>query len=137
MPDKSLFKPEPKCAELLAPAGDWACLKAAVLNGADAVYFGLPDFNARKSATNFSCDELPKVIEYLHYHNVKGYVAFNTLVFSNELETAQKFLKTIAEAGCDAVIVQDLGIALLVKHLAPTLPVHASTQMTLADAARR
>lgn len=120
--------------ELLAPAGDWACLKAAVLNGADAVYFGLSDFNARKRATNFSLDELPKVINYLHNHNVKGYVTFNTLVFSGELETAVKLLKAIAEAGSDAVIVQDLGIALMLSRLVPTLPVHTSTQMTLTDA---
>ena len=122
-------------AELLAPAGDWACLKAAVCTGADAVYFGLSDFNARRRATNFSLDELPKVIDYLHSHNVKGYVTFNTLAFSNELGNAVAFLKAIAAAGTDAVIVQDLGIALLLSRLVPTLPVHASTQMTLTDAA--
>jgi putative protease len=121
--------------ELLAPAGDWACLKAAVLNGADAVYFGLSDFNARRRAANFTPDELPKVIGYLHNHNVKGYVAFNTLVFSGELDAAAQLLKAVADAGSDAVIVQDLGIALLLSRLAPSLPVHASTQMTLTDAA--
>ena len=129
-----MSKSETRYAELLAPAGDWACLKAAVCNGADAVYFGLSDFNARRRATNFSLDELPKVIDYLHNHNVKGYVTFNTLVFSNEIGNAVAFLKVIADSGADAVIVQDLGIALLLSRLAPTLPVHASTQMTLTDA---
>lgn len=124
-----------KYAELLAPAGDWACLKAAVCTGADAVYFGLSDFNARRRATNFSVDELPKVIDYLHGRNVKGYVTFNTLAFSNELGNAAAFLKAIADSGANAVIVQDLGIALLLSRLVPTLPVHASTQMTLTDAA--
>ncbi|MDO8303971.1 MAG: DUF3656 domain-containing protein, partial [Sedimentisphaerales bacterium] len=125
----------PRSVELLAPAGNWACLKAAVCTGADAVYFGLSDFNARKRATNFSIEELPKVIDYLHNHNVKGYVTFNTLAFSNELGNAVEFLKAIADSGADAVIVQDVGIALLLSRLAPTLPIHASTQMTLTDAA--
>src|SRR5437016_3006035 len=119
--------------ELLAPAGDWDGLRAAVANGADAVYFGLPRFNARHRATNFTADELPRVIEFLHVHNVRGYVAFNTLIFADELPEAVKWLKAIAEAGADAVIVQDLGLAILAKGIAPTLSVHASTQMTLTE----
>ena len=67
--------------ELLAPAGDWDAMRAAVANGADAVYFGLSNFNARHRAANFTLDELPRVMEYLHGHNVRGYVAFNTLIF--------------------------------------------------------
>src|SRR5947209_19771849 len=119
--------------ELLAPAGDWEALRAAVANGADAVYFGLPQFNARHRATNFGRDELPEVIRYLHRHNVRGYVAFNTLIFSDELEEALRFLRAVAEAGADAVIVQDLGLARLIARTCPGLHVHGSTQMTLTE----
>src|SRR5438034_3293338 len=86
----------PRLPELLAPAGDWDALRAAVANGADAVYFGLPRFNARHRATNFTPDDLPRVIAFLHAHNVRGYVAFNTLIFSDELPDAVECLKTIA-----------------------------------------
>jgi putative protease len=119
--------------ELLAPAGDWDALRAAVANGADAVYFGLPRFNARHRATNFTADELPEVLHYLHRRNVRGYVAFNTLVFSDELPDAIECLNAAAAAGADAVIVQDLGLVRLIRRLVPTLPVHASTQMTLTE----
>jgi U32 family peptidase len=124
----------PPRPELLAPAGDWEALRAAVANGADAVYFGLSNFNARHRATNFTLDELPEVLAYLHQRNVRGYVAFNTLVFSDELPEAVRFLTAVALAGADAVIVQDLGLARLIHRLAPGLPVHASTQMTLTEA---
>jgi putative protease len=120
--------------ELLAPAGDWECLRAAVANGADAVYFGLTNFNARHRAANFTPEELPEVLGYLHRHNVKGYVAFNTLIFSDELAEAARCVRIIAAAGADALIVQDLGLARLVHRLAPGLPLHASTQMTLTEA---
>src|SRR5688500_18152675 len=119
--------------ELLAPAGDWEAMRAAVANGADAVYFGLSNFNARHRAANFSLEELPKVVEYLHAHNVRGYVAFNTLIFSDELPEALRFVRAIAEAGVDAVIVQDLGLARLISRLCPGLHVHGSTQMTLTE----
>jgi putative protease len=119
--------------ELLAPAGDWDALRAAVANGADAVYFGLSNFNARHRATNFTIDELPQVMAYLHERNVRGYVAFNTLIFSDELPEAVRFVTAIAVAGADAVIVQDLGLARLLQRLVPDLPVHASTQMTLTE----
>ena len=78
----------PNVPELLAPAGDWEALRTAVANGADAVYFGLSNFNARHRATNFTLEELPEVMDYLHRHNVRGYVAFNTLIFSDELPQA-------------------------------------------------
>src|SRR3954469_11902147 len=120
----------PSAPELLAPAGDWEAMRAAVANGADAVYFGLSNFNARHRATNFTLQELPEVMGYLHSHNVRGYVTFNTLVFSDELSEALKFISAVAQAGADAVIVQDLGLARLIHRLAPTLPVHGSTQMT-------
>ncbi len=119
--------------ELLAPAGDWDALRAAVANGADAVYFGMSQFNARHRATNFSREELPRVMDYLHRHNVRGYVAFNTLIFSDELPEAVAFVKDIASAGADAVIVQDLGLVRLIKEICPALPVHGSTQMTLTE----
>jgi putative protease len=119
--------------ELLAPAGDWEAMRAAVVNGADAVYFGLSNFNARARAANFTPDELPEVMRYLHLHNVKGFVTLNTLIFSDELPAVDEFVKRCAECGVDAVIVQDLGLVALIKRIAPTLPVHASTQMTLSE----
>lgn len=119
--------------ELLAPAGDWDALRAAVAAGADAVYFGLSNFNARHRATNFTLDELPAVIEFLHQYGVRGYVTCNTLVFSDELAEIARFIAAISSAGADAVIVQDWGLARLIRRLAPELPIHGSTQMTLAD----
>ena len=119
--------------ELLAPAGDAEALRAAVANGADAVYFGLDDFNARHRATNFTLGALPETMAYLHSHGVRGYVTFNTLVFANELERAADYLSQVITAGADAVIVQDLGIARLVRTMAPGFAVHGSTQMTLTE----
>src|SRR5690348_10834095 len=119
--------------ELLAPAGDWEELRADVANGADAVYFGVSNFNARHRATNFTVGELSQVIGYLPSHNVRGYVTFNTLVFSDELPEALRFLRAVAEAGADAVIVQDLGLARLIGRMCPGLHVHGSTQMTLTE----
>ena len=124
----------PAGPELLAPAGDWEAMRAAVANGADAVYFGLiGGFNARHRAHNFGVDELPQVIRYLHTHNVRGFVTLNTLVFSDELPDALKVVRAVAEAGADAVIVQDLGLARLIGRMSPGLHVHGSTQMTLTE----
>ncbi|WP_245395556.1 U32 family peptidase [Anthocerotibacter panamensis] len=120
--------------ELLAPAGDWDCVKAAVENGADAVYFGLERFNARMRAQNFTEAQLPEVMAFLHRRGVKGYVTFNTLVFANELAAAEQYLRTIIAAGVDAVIVQDLGICRLIRQLSADFPIHASTQMTITSA---
>jgi putative protease len=128
MPTERPTKPE-----LLCPAGDWDALRAAVANGADAVYFGLDHFNARHRARNFTLDELPELMRYLHRHNVRGFVTFNILVFSDELGDAVDYLRRIAEAGVDAIIVQDLGIAQLAHRFAPSLEVHGSTQMTLTE----
>jgi putative protease len=124
----------PSRPELMSPAGDWDALRAAVANGADAVYFGLDQFNARHRATNFTLDALPEVMAYLHRHNVKGYLTFNVLIFSDELPSAVEYAKAIAAARVDAVIVQDFGLALLLRELAPQLHVHGSTQMTLTEA---
>lgn len=128
-----MFDPIRTCPELLAPAGDWEALRAAVANGADAVYFGLETFNARYRAHNFTTDELPEVMDYLHRHNVKGFLTFNTLIFSNELDEAIDYIRKMAHAGVDAVIVQDLGIARLIHEMVPTLAIHGSTQMTLTE----
>ncbi|MBI5800633.1 MAG: U32 family peptidase, partial [Verrucomicrobia bacterium] len=121
--------------ELLAPAGDWECAKAAVENGADAIYFGLDRFNARMRAKNFTEADLPELMEFLHRRGVKGYVTFNTLVFTDELEAAEEYLRSIIAAGVDAAIVQDVGIARLIRRLSPDFPIHASTQMTITSAA--
>ena len=119
--------------ELLAPAGDWECAKAAVENGADAIYFGLEKFNARMRAHNFTEADLPKLMEFLHLRGVKGYVTFNTLVFANELEQAEDYLRSIIAAGVDAAIVQDVGICRLIRKLSPDFPIHGSTQMTVTS----
>jgi U32 family peptidase len=119
--------------ELLSPAGDWDCLRAAVANGANSIYFGLSQFNARLRAHNFTLEELPIVMEYLHARGVRGYVTFNTLIFTDELEAAALQLKAIAEAGVDAIIVQDLGLVRLAQYLVPELELHASTQMTITS----
>ena len=121
--------------ELLAPAGDWECVKAAVENGADAIYFGLDKFNARMRANNFTEADLPKLMEFLHRRGVKGYITFNTLVFQNEIADAQNYLRSIIAAGVDAAIVQDVGICQLIRELSPDFPIHASTQMTITSAA--
>src|SRR5271166_1797867 len=103
--------------ELLAPAGDWDCAKAAVENGADAIYFGLDKFNARMRAHNFTAADLPKLMEFLHRRGVRGYVTLNTLVFENEFADVETYLRTMIAAGVDAVIVQDVGICRLIRQL--------------------
>ncbi|MEY4088734.1 MAG: hypothetical protein RJB55_1005, partial [Verrucomicrobiota bacterium] len=121
--------------ELLAPAGDWECARAAVENGADAIYFGLDRFNARMRAHNFTQSDLPALMEFLHRRGVRGYVTFNTLVFTNELEQAADYLRSLIAAGVDAAIVQDIGICRLIRELSPDFPIHGSTQMTITSAA--
>ena len=116
--------------ELLIPVGDFDCLKAAVQNGADAVYLGSSNFNARSSATNFDIDKLKEAINYAHLRNVQVHLTLNTLIKNNEFESAVNLAKTAYELGIDAIIVQDLGLAcFLIKHF-PNFPIHASTQMT-------
>ncbi|HEX2100295.1 MAG TPA: U32 family peptidase, partial [Candidatus Synoicihabitans sp.] len=121
--------------ELLAPAGDWECARAAVENGADAIYFGLERFNARMRAKNFTQADLPALMEFLHRRGVRGYVTFNTLVFADELPAAADYLRTIIAAGVDAAIVQDVGICRLIRRISPDFPIHGSTQMTITSAA--
>ena len=121
--------------ELLAPAGDWECVRAAVENGADAIYFGLERFNARMRAKNFTQSDLPALMAFLHRRGVRGYVTFNTLVFPNELAEAEEYLRTILAAGVDAAIVQDVGICRMIRALSPDFPIHCSTQMTITSVA--
>jgi len=119
--------------ELLAPAGNWDCARAAVANGANAVYFGLQQFNARQRADNFTDDQLPALMQFLHAHNVRGYAAFNVLIFTHELPVAERQLIALDAAGVDAVLVQDLGLAVLAQKLGLRMEVHASTQMTITS----
>jgi len=119
--------------ELLSPAGNWECARSAVANGADAIYFGLQTFNARLRADNFTVEELPELMAFLHQHGVRGFVAMNTLVFTGELDAASAQLQALEAAGVDAIIVQDLGLVRLARQIAPRLEIHASTQMTLTS----
>jgi putative protease len=125
----------PSRPELLAPAGDWDCARAAIENGADAIYFGLERFNARMRAKNFTQADLPRLMEFLHRRGARGYVTFNTLVFANELTDAEDYLRTIIAAGVDAAIVQDVGMCRMIRALSPDFPIHISTQMTITSAA--
>ena len=121
--------------ELLSPAGDFECARAAVENGADAVYFGLRvGLNARTKATNFALEELPEFMAYLHLRGVRGFVTLNTLVFPSELDLLEQSVRAVVSAGVDAAIVQDLGAARLIRAIAPDFPLHASTQMSITSA---
>ncbi len=125
----------PGIPELLAPAGNLQCVRAAVENGADAVYFGLQNgFNARARADNHALGELGETMAFLRRRGVKGYVTLNTLIFSDELPAIEEAVVALSGAGVDAVLVQDLGLVRLIRSLCPDLPVHASTQMTLTSA---
>jgi len=120
--------------ELLAPAGNRDCIRAAIENGADAVYFGLDSgFNARARAKNFAPAELPAIMAELHGRGLAGYVTLNTLVFPSELPEIETHVREVAAAGVDAVLVQDLGLVRLIRAICPDLPIHASTQMTLTS----
>lgn len=117
--------------ELLAPVGDWNCLKAAVQNGADAVYFGVEQFNARMYATNFNIDDMKQVIKYCKLRNVKTNLTLNTLLKNSEFNDAINLVKEAYESGIDSIIVQDLGLAKYLIDNFPYMQVHASTQMTV------
>ena len=121
--------------ELLSPAGDIECAHAAIENGADAIYFGLDcGFNARHRATNFGLGDLTEIGHLLRSRGVRGYVTMNTLVFPDEMSPLVDVVKEIALAGIDAVLVQDFGVARLVRAVCPDLEIHASTQMSLTSA---
>ena len=120
-----------KNIELLSPVGDFECLKAAVQNGADSVYFGADIFSARAFASNFSIEELEKAIQYAKIRGVKTHLTLNTLVTDTEFESAMNVAKKAYEFGIDAIIVQDLGLAMKLIKEFPDLPIHGSTQMTV------
>lgn len=124
-----------KHAEILAPAGGEAQLRAAVLCGADAVYLGLRGFNARAGAENFDENTLPQTVGWCHARGVRIYVTLNTLVTDRELPQWLHSLDAVAAAGVDGVLVQDLGLAKIIRQRYPTLPLHASTQMTIHNLA--
>ena len=112
----------PSVPELLAPAGNYECMRAAVENGADAVYFGLDTgFNARKRATNINIAELQRCMDYLHSAQVKGYVTLNTLVFPEELAEIEALVRILNDAHVDAVLIQDLGLLAMVREICPDL----------------
>jgi len=117
--------------ELLSPVGEWDSLVAAIQNGADAVYFGANEFNARINSKNFDKESLAKAIEYAKLRNVKTHLTLNILIKNNEFKGAIELVKYAYEAGIDAVIVQDLGLATKIIEKFPDLDVHSSTQMTI------
>ena len=117
--------------ELLAPAGSMEALRAAVCNGADAVYLGADTFNARMNARNFSAADLQEAVVYCHVRGVKVHLTLNTLVLDREMPRAAELIRLAASCGVDAFIVQDLGMVSLCRQLAPDMPIHASTQMSI------
>lgn len=119
--------------ELLAPAGNWECLRAAVANGADAIFFGVDKYNARVRAKNFTMAELPEIMAYLHKYSVKGYVTLNILMFEDELQDARTLIEACMDAGVDALIIQDMGLVQMVREISPDFPIHGSTQMTVTS----
>ncbi len=121
--------------EILAPAGGREQLEAAVRTGADAVYLGTKNFNARSSADNFDEATLTQAVQYCHARNVRVYVTMNTLITDGEIDDVIREIKMIAISGADAVIIQDLAVARLWKKYCPSMPLHASTQMTIHNVA--
>ena len=117
--------------ELLSPAGSFDALRAAVCNGADAVYLGMDGFNARRGARNFTLDELTEAVRYCHVRGVQVHLTLNTLVTDREMPAAAELIAAAARAGVDAFIVQDLGMVALCRQIAPQTPLHASTQMSI------
>ena len=119
--------------EVLSPAGSSDALVAAVQNGADAVYLGYGSFNARMGAKNFTEEQLRTAVSYCHTRGVKVYLTLNTLVLDREMAAAAQCVREAAAAGVDAILVQDLGVLDLVRQVAPDMPIHASTQMSVHD----
>lgn len=114
--------------ELLSPAGNMECLKAAVLNGANAVYLGGKSFGARAYAGNFSDEEMIEAVKYAHLYGVKIYVTVNTIIYNNEIHELMEYIKYLYSIGVDALIMQDIGIISLVRRVLPDMEIHASTQ---------
>ena len=122
-----------KNTELLAPAGRWEALCAAVQNGADAVYIGEQSFSARKNAQNFTWEEVERAVRYCHVRGVRVHLALNTLVSDKELKTYENAVIKAANAGVDALIIQDVGAASLAHCVCPEMELHASTQLTACN----
>ena len=122
----------PACnPEILLPAGDMESIRAAVQNGADAVYFGGKDFSARQNAKNFSPAEIRSAVSYCHARGVKAYQTLNTLLFDRQLPDITAAVAEGCAAGIDAFIVQDMGLLSLLKKTCPDAHIHASTQMSV------
>ena len=119
--------------ELLVPAGNRECLEMAVAYGADAVYLSGKQFGARKYADNFNNEEISSAVDYCHLFGVRVYVTVNTVVFDREFTELAEYVRFLSEIGVDAVIVQDIGVVSMIRKIAPKLPIHASTQMTIHD----
>lgn len=117
--------------EILAPVGNEEMLRAAVFSGADAVYLGFSGFNARTSANNFDADTLKDAVRFCHARGVAVHVALNTTVYGGELPALEAAIRAVAASGADAVICQDLAVATLISRIAPQLPRHGSTQMSV------
>ena len=117
--------------ELLAPAGSMEALRAAVQNGANAVYLGCGQFNARQSAKNFTPQTLMEAVKYCHIRGVKVHLTLNTLVSDLETPSLIELIRQAADCGVDAFIVQDLGVIQLCRQIAPHIPMHGSTQMSI------
>ena len=122
-----------RAPEILSPVGTWDMLRAAVHNGADAVYIGMPGFNARGRAATLELDELKAMIDYAHLYGVKVFLAFNILIFERELSDVIDALEEVLPLRPDAFIVQDIGLVKLIRAMAPEQSVHASTQMTITS----
>ncbi len=116
--------------EILAPAGTLAALEAAVRCGADAVYFGTGNFNARRNADNFDGEGLKNAVDYCHLHNVKCHITVNTLVRDDEIDSVKETVKRTCALGADALILQDLAVARIVREICPEVEMHASTQLS-------
>ena len=119
--------------ELLAPAGTWEALEAAVNAGADAVYMGGKAFGARAYASNFDEEEMARAVYFAHMHRVRIFITVNTLVDDSEMETLANYLMFLNNVGVDGLIVQDVGVIRLCQKICPELPLHASTQMTVTN----
>ena len=117
--------------EILAPVGSEEMLRAAVFSGADAVYLGFSGFNARTGAGNFDADSLKEAVRFCHARGVAVHVALNTTVYGTELPALEQAIRSVAASGADAVICQDLAVATLIGKIAPQLPRHGSTQMSV------
>ena len=117
-----------KKPEILSPCGDMECLKAAVFNGCDAVYFGGENFGARKFAKNFTREEIIEAVKFCHLYGVRVYVTVNTITYENEMNELIDYVRFLHKNNVDAIIVQDLGVMNTIRHIFPNMEIHASTQ---------